>query len=47
MNTDNAEGKHTKDAALQALKQLALDRVQAALIEGMKSTSPPTRNMGI
>jgi HEAT repeat protein len=43
VNTDNAQGNTSKDAALKALKQLAPDRVEEALIEGMKSTSPRTR----
>jgi hypothetical protein len=43
VNTDNAQGNTSKDAALEALKQLAPDRVEEALLEGMKSTSPGTR----
>jgi hypothetical protein len=42
-NIDNAQGNTSKDAALAALKQLAPDKVEEALIEGMKSTSPRTR----
>ena len=43
VNTDNAQGNTSKDAALKALKQLAPDRVEEALIGGMKSTNPRTR----
>ena len=43
LNIGNAQGNTSKDAALKALKQLAPERVEEALIEGMKSTSPRTR----
>jgi hypothetical protein len=43
VNTDNAHGNTSKDAALKALKQLAPDRVEEALIKGTKSTNPRTR----
>jgi hypothetical protein len=46
VNTDNASGNTSKDAALKALKQLAPDRVEEVLIKGTKSTNPRTRAWG-
>jgi HEAT repeat protein len=43
INTDNAPEGNSKDAALETLKRLAPDRVEEALLEGMKSTNPRTR----
>ena len=43
VNTDNARGNTSKDAALKALRQLAPDKVEAALVEAMKSKSAKTK----
>jgi HEAT repeat protein/Mg-chelatase subunit ChlD len=43
VNTDNARGNTSKDAALKALRQIAPDKVEAALVEAMKSKSPKTK----
>jgi hypothetical protein len=43
VNIDNAQGNTSKDAARKALKRLAPDRIEEALIEGLNSASPRKR----
>jgi tetratricopeptide (TPR) repeat protein len=47
LNADKYQGNTSKDAALKALKQLAPDRVEEALIEGMKIDESAYKSMGI
>jgi HEAT repeat protein len=43
VNTDNSTGNTSKDAALKALRQLAPDNVESALVAAMKSSNPKVK----
>jgi HEAT repeat protein len=43
VNLDNSTGNTSKDAALKSLKQLAPDKVEAALVQAMKSKNPKVK----
>jgi hypothetical protein len=47
VNVDNATGNTSKDAALKALKQLAPDKVEAALLAAMKSSNPKVKTWAV